>query len=76
MSNNALRAVLAMQRPVFPDGGQGPYFRSKVNVVTDETLRSVNSCVADEMSGESFADRQAAKDEFSSVASECHSKAD
>lgn len=71
---SAMTQVLSQQIPVFPEGSQSPYYRSANNVVTSSRLAQRNSCVAEKMEGQSFSDRSAAREAFSSAVSNCKSE--
>ncbi len=72
MGKSALKAVLAMQLPVFPSkGGQPPYTRSKTTIHTSAKLIAHKNCVGNALRGKKFADRAAVQKAFSKVSKEC-----
>lgn len=68
---SAMGLVLSQMIPVDPDGDQSAYYRSKRNVQTSERLARHQSCVADEMSGQSFSDRSAVREAFAQASQTC-----
>lgn len=68
---SAMGLVLSQMIPVDPDGSQPMYYRSKRSVQTSSRLREFQTCVADEMEGQTFADRAAVRKAFASAASSC-----
>lgn len=71
MGNSAMELVLSQQVPVDPDGSQPPYYRSKRSVQTSSDLISFQQCMAGELKGQGFDNREDVKDAFSSAASSC-----
>ncbi len=75
MGKSALRAVLAMQLPVFPSkGGQPPYTRSKTTIHTSAKLIAHKNCVGNALRGKKFEDREAVQTEFRKVTKACKAK--
>lgn len=68
---SAMGLVLSQMIPVDPDGDQPMYYRSKRNVQTSSTLRSHQTCVADELKGENFTDRASVRDAFEEASEDC-----
>jgi len=75
MGKSALKAVLAMQLPVFPSkGGQPPYTRSKTTIHTSAKLIAHKNCVGNALRGKKHADRAAAQAEFKKATKACKAK--
>lgn len=68
---SALGLVLSQMIPVDPDGEQPAYYRSKRSVQTSSNLIAFQTCISDQMEGQTFSDRAAVRDAFSSAASSC-----
>lgn len=68
---SAIGLVISQMIPVDPDGSQPTYIRSKRSIQTSSTLRAFQTCVADEMEGQTFSSRADVRDAFSSAASSC-----
>lgn len=68
---SAMGLVLSQMIPVDPDGSQSPYYRSARNVQTSSDLRQHQTCVADEMEGESFSGRAEVREAFAQASSSC-----
>jgi hypothetical protein len=68
---SAVDLVLSQMIPVDPDGSQPTYIRSKRSIQTSEDLIAFQTCMSDELSGNSYDDRAAARDAFESAASSC-----
>lgn len=68
---SAMGLVLSQMIPVDPDGSQPMYYRSKRSVQTSSRLREFQTCVADQMEGQTFQNRAAVRDAFASAASSC-----
>lgn len=72
MGKSALRAVLAMQQPVFPSkGGQPPYVRSKISIHTSAKLIAHKTCVGDALRGTTPGTRAKARDAFRKATKAC-----
>ncbi len=75
MGKSALRAVLAMQQPVFPSkGGQPPYVRSKIAIHTSAKLIRHKQCVGDALRGSKPGSRAAARTAFTKASKSCKGK--
>jgi len=57
--------------PVYPKGGQPPYYRSKHSIQTSAKLKRFQSCVGTKLQGKTFADRGAVRAAFKSAAQSC-----
>lgn len=57
--------------PVYPKGGQPPYYRSKHSIQTSSKLKRFQACVGNELRGKSFGDRSAVRTAFKSAATKC-----
>lgn len=68
---SAIGLVLSQMIPVDPSGSQPMYIRSKRAIQTSGRLRQFQTCIADEMEGQTFSDRAAVRDAFASAASSC-----
>lgn len=68
---SAIGLVISQMIPVDPDGSQPMYIRSKRAIQTSGRLREFQTCVADEMEGQTFQSRSAVRDAFASAASGC-----
>lgn len=68
---SAIGLVLSQMIPVDPDGSQPTYIRSKRSIQTSSRLRQFQTCVADQLEGQTFSDRAAVRDAFSSAAGSC-----
>lgn len=68
---SAMGLVLSQMIPVDPDGSQPMYYRSKRSVQTSSRLREFQTCIADEMEGQTFGNRQDVRDAFGNAAGSC-----
>lgn len=68
---SALPLVLSQMIPVYPKGGQSPYYRSKHSIQTSAKLKRFQACVGDELRGKSFSNRTDVRNAFSSAAKKC-----
>ena len=71
---SAMNQVLSQQLPVYPKGGQSPYYRSKHSVQTSSRLKKFQACVANAMTGKKFTDRPAVREAFTKAAKACKGK--
>lgn len=68
---SAIGLVLSQMIPVDPSGSQPVYIRSKRSIQTSSRLRQFQTCVADEMEGQTFGSRSAVREAFGNAASGC-----
>lgn len=68
---SAMGLVLSQMIPVDPDGSQPPYYRSARSIQTSSRLRSFQTCVGDELEGQSFPDQAAVREAFRDAAQNC-----
>lgn len=68
---SAIELVLSQMIPVDPDGSQPTYIRSKRAIQTSSRLREFQTCVADEMDGQTFGSRADVRDAFANAAGSC-----
>ena len=68
---SALPYVLGQMIPVYPKGGQPPYYRSKRSIQTSARLKRYQSCVAEEMRNKTFPNRRAVREAFKAAAHKC-----
>jgi len=68
---SALALVLSQMIPVYPKGGQPPYYRSKHSIQTSAKLKRFQACVGGEMQGKTFKDRAEVRNAFKGAASKC-----
>lgn len=68
---SAIDLVLSQMIPVDPDGSQPTYIRSARSIQTSSRLRQFQTCVADEMEGQTFGSRADVRDAFANAASGC-----
>jgi hypothetical protein len=68
---SAIELVLSQMIPVDPDGSQPTYIRSARTIQTSSRLREFQTCVADEMEGQTYGSRGDVRDAFASAASSC-----
>jgi hypothetical protein len=68
---SAIELVLSQMIPVDPDGSQPTYIRSARTIQTSSRLREFQTCVADEMEGQTYGSRSDVRDAFANAASSC-----
>lgn len=68
---SAIELVLSQMIPVDPDGSQPTYIRSARTIQTSSRLRQFQTCIADEMEGQTFGSRGAVRDAFEEAAQGC-----
>ena len=71
---SAMNQVLGQQLPVYPKGGQPPYYRSKHSIQTSGRLARFHACIASAMMGKKYTDRAAVQSAFKSAAHGCKGK--
>lgn len=68
---SAIDLVLSQMIPVDPDGSQPTYIRSARSIQTSSRLRQFQTCIADEMEGQTFQNRAAVREAFANAANGC-----
>lgn len=68
---SAIGLVLSQMIPVDPSGSQPMYIRSKRAIQTSGRLREFQTCVADELEGQTFEGPAEVREAFGNAASSC-----